>query len=157
MMANQAGLGEHLAAAATAANEAAATFVNAAGAFLGDMTTQVVTAASSALQPAAAAAATVTTSSASAVATIATASGSVVASAASGAAGGGWGGPGEWLEAVTIFAAGAGAVGVAAYIGAYAVATVLLIPASILTLAAGAIYGELFGLGFGTKRQGAMC
>jgi uncharacterized membrane protein YdjX (TVP38/TMEM64 family) len=51
-----------------------------------------------------------------------------------------------WLDAVVLFAAGSGAVGVGAYMSAYVLATILLIPASILTLAAGALYGGLLRL-----------
>ncbi len=45
------------------------------------------------------------------------------------------------LQAVEAFAADNGALGVGAFIAAYAVATVFLVPGSVLTLAAGAIYG----------------
>jgi uncharacterized membrane protein YdjX (TVP38/TMEM64 family) len=45
-------------------------------------------------------------------------------------------------QAVQAYAAANGMVGAAVFAAAYVVATVLLVPASALTLAAGAVYGE---------------
>ncbi|KAJ9529688.1 hypothetical protein QJQ45_014470 [Haematococcus lacustris] len=49
------------------------------------------------------------------------------------------------VQAIESAAAESGPLGVAAFIAAYAAATVLLIPGSLLTLAAGALYGPLQG------------
>ncbi|KAJ9529840.1 hypothetical protein QJQ45_022221, partial [Haematococcus lacustris] len=49
------------------------------------------------------------------------------------------------VQAIEAAAAESGPLGVAAFIAAYAAATVLLIPGSLLTLAAGALYGPLQG------------
>lgn len=51
----------------------------------------------------------------------------------------------EWLLAVVEWVRGAGPVGVVAYILLYAVAVVLFLPASVLTLGAGFVWGPVYG------------
>lgn len=51
----------------------------------------------------------------------------------------------RWLLQLVGFIRGAGAVGVLAYVATYWVATVALLPGSIITLAAGFAYGPLWG------------
>lgn len=51
----------------------------------------------------------------------------------------------EWMQALIIWIKASGAWGVAAFAAIYIVATVMLIPGSILTLGAGFVYGPLWG------------
>jgi len=55
------------------------------------------------------------------------------------------GGPAEFLEAAKEFIASAGDAGPAYFVLAYIIATVALLPASVLTLAAGYLYGPAYG------------
>jgi uncharacterized membrane protein YdjX (TVP38/TMEM64 family) len=50
-----------------------------------------------------------------------------------------------WLLALIEWIRGAGLVGAALYVGAYVAATVVLAPASVLTLGAGFAYGPVYG------------
>ena len=52
---------------------------------------------------------------------------------------------GEWIQRLVEWIEGAGLVGAVAYAATYVVATVLLLPASLLTLGAGFAYGPLAG------------
>ena len=52
---------------------------------------------------------------------------------------------GEWIQRLVEWIEGAGLVGALAYAAAYILATVLLLPASLLTLGAGFAYGPLAG------------
>ena len=52
----------------------------------------------------------------------------------------------EWTIALAEYARGKGAAGVALFFAAYIVSTVALIPGAILTLAAGFVYGPVWGL-----------
>lgn len=52
---------------------------------------------------------------------------------------------GEWIPRLVEWIKGAGVVGALAYAATYVVATVLLLPASLLTLGAGFAYGPLAG------------
>ena len=52
---------------------------------------------------------------------------------------------GEWTRQLVVWIRDAGAVGVLAFAGAYILATVLVLPGSILTLGAGFAYGPLLG------------
>lgn len=54
---------------------------------------------------------------------------------------------GDWLVAFQEYVRGLGPVGWALYAGMYAVCVVLFVPASVLTLGAGAIYGLTIGVG----------
>lgn len=51
----------------------------------------------------------------------------------------------QWAGALADWIHGAGAAGLAVYIGAYVTATLLLIPASLLTALAGLVYGPMLG------------
>ncbi len=51
----------------------------------------------------------------------------------------------DWLKSFTDWVQGLGALGVVIFIGAYAVATVLFLPGSLFTIAAGLVYGVLGG------------
>jgi len=50
-----------------------------------------------------------------------------------------------WLLALIVWVRGAGLVGAALYVGTYVAATVVLAPASVLTLGAGFVYGPVYG------------
>ena len=52
---------------------------------------------------------------------------------------------GVWMRQLVEWTRGAGAIGVATFAGAYVLATILLLPASILTLGAGLAYGPVPG------------
>ncbi len=65
----------------------------------------------------------------------------------------------EWATALAEGARGTGGLGVALFFAAYVVATVVLLPGSLLTLAAGFAYGPVWGLAIASPASvaGATC
>ena len=66
---------------------------------------------------------------------------------------------GEWATSLAEGARGAGGAGVALFFAAYVIATVVLLPGSLLTLAAGFAYGPVWGLAIASPASvaGATC
>jgi uncharacterized membrane protein YdjX (TVP38/TMEM64 family) len=66
---------------------------------------------------------------------------------------------GPWTTRLAEQARGTGAVGVVVFVAAYTVSTVALLPGSILTLAAGFVYGPVWGLAVASPASvaGATC
>ena len=52
---------------------------------------------------------------------------------------------GEWIKSLTGWVEKAGPVGFVVFVAIYAVATVLFVPGSLLTIAAGLVFGLLIG------------
>jgi uncharacterized membrane protein YdjX (TVP38/TMEM64 family) len=65
----------------------------------------------------------------------------------------------SWTTRLAEQARGTGAIGVAVFVVAYVVSTVVLLPGSILTLAAGFVYGPVWGLAIASPASvaGATC
>jgi len=66
---------------------------------------------------------------------------------------------GEWATSLAEGARGTGGLGVALFFAAYVVATIVLLPGSLLTLAAGFAYGPVWGLAIASPASvaGATC